>query len=241
MTFFWICFGLLFLYTLACFLAHLVHWVKVKLYPEKTEDPMLGVLDFFDMGTGRVSDSDQTKGKRKRSFGQTVFVQFSLPLVFLTVTYGASMIIVSYSTRPTVSMAETINYQSCIRSAKGAKEKAKCKTPKAQVGKSIAKILDGGKWPWIGGIVLLLCGMVFALIRREQDFSRAKELMSMGLSYAKEGKPIPGWLSSATDSAMAKITNVVVNQGEQKATPTKEAPKTEAEAQSGGGGRVDAA
>ena len=241
MTFFWVCFGLLSLYTLAVSLAHIVHWVKIKLHPKKSEEPMLGVFDFYDMGSGRVSGSDKEDGTRQRSFGQTVFTAFSWPLVFLTVTYGASMVIISYSTRPTVSIAETINYQVCLKKAKNSKEKAKCKAPKAKVGKSVAKLLDGGKWPWIGAIVLFLGGLFFALSRSNQDFKKAERLLEIGLQYAKEGKSMPGHLSSATSSALSKATTAIVSQGEEKATPTQEKPASESEVQNkGSSGRIDA-
>jgi len=244
---------LLMLAALVSFLGSAIHmWIV----PSQRDKPRLGLLDVLDIGIGRLSDSDTTNGQRVRSFGQTVMFWMMLPLVLLVLSHAVGIVIIASSTNPTISLSSVILYGRCLKRAKTPKDRALCKRPSPSKGvKASAKLLDGGMWPWIGAIVLAAMGFAFALIRRTQDFNRAKELGAMYVAATSNGKKVPDFLMTAWSASVTKLSGsagtttssdaVSAAETADSQAQTKqntEKPADEKDVQSGGGGgKIDLA
>lgn len=162
-----------------------------------------GLLDYLDVFLGKVSCSDGVNGTRKRSYGATALVLFSIPLSFLVVAYGVSIIRVPKSRVSTTvvnSSSKCISKRgrervACLRSAKGTK-----KTP---VGAS--KGVGSESWPWIGAIVMFLTGVLISLIRRKQDLDRFLTIADKVIEVQKQGSTAPDLLTDALSASVSKV------------------------------------
>ena len=135
----------------------------------KYHGPKRGILDLLDMLIGRVSDSDTTApGKRKRSWGAT-FMMFCMLPAFLLVL-AVSFQVVYSSVRAPAFVTDHGN------TTKNQKTGTKTRTRSVKVA-SPSNYID---WPIVtlAGLILVI-GVGFALIRHEQDLTRALQIGGM--------------------------------------------------------------
>lgn len=166
----------------------------------------IGLLDKMDMRLGLLSEGSDENGKRRRSFGVTVFFWLCLPGLILILSTSVAQILVAWNTGNTVPLALVISYQSCIKKAQNLKATHLCKLPQVKPGKSIAKgILELGWPPWIFCLALAGIGFAAWLIRDEQ-YLRAFIRLSESLSvYATAGKSPPAALTDALSTVASKL------------------------------------
>ena len=145
-----------------------------------------GLFDRLDVRLGRWSDSDGTDGKRRRSWGATVFFWLCLPSVFLIFCVGVSLVIVSIFGKSSVPKSLLTAYDKCL---KVATKKEACKAPTAT--SSAGKAVDLGWGPWAGSGLLLITGFLLAIWRRKQDFDRFVESAKTLSVFVTHGKDPP--------------------------------------------------
>jgi hypothetical protein len=178
-----------------------------------------GLLDWIDIILGRFSDSDSSQpGKRKRSWGATIMFWCMIPA--FTLVFAKSFQLV-YSTikTPTVSISKNVKKAT----PKGRKGRP-VKVPTASSAKSI---ID---WPIVSlaGLILLV-GVAYSLLRRQQDLDRAIKLGRM-VSEVKHGIAPDGTsngssVSAETSSFLENTLKTVVGQVTGSAPPPD--PKVE--------------
>jgi len=154
---------------------------------KKYEGSKRGLLDLLDILVGRVSDSDSTQpGLRKRSWGATVMLFCLIPAYTLVFAVAFQVV---YSTVRTPAVVSAQNKNTTTATGK----KTRSKSVK------IASPLNYIDWPIIalaGGIMLI--GVGFALVRREQDLTRALQITG-AVAEIKNGTSN---LSAATHTAL---------------------------------------
>lgn len=180
--------------------------------------PSLGLLDRMDLRLGLLSEGSGPDGKRRRSFGVTVFFWLCLPGLILILSTSCAQIIVARNTGNTVPLGLVLSYQSCIKKAKDLGATKLCKLPQIKPGKSIAKgVLELGWPPWIFCLALAGIGFAAWLIRDEQ-YLRAFIRLSESLSvYATAGKAPPAALTDALSSVASKLGTTAPTPGTSEA------------------------
>jgi hypothetical protein len=168
---------------------------------ENTEHQLYeGMLDRLDRRLGRFSDADGAEGKRRRSFGATVFFWLCIPMVFLVATTGLSQVIVAISGKSSVPRSLVKVYERCLKEAKN---KRICKMPVASKGSS-SKI-NLGSWPWLGCGLLVLIGFFCQLMRRKQDYDRFNKTAEVISVFATKKERIPSDLLSTFKGLSEKM------------------------------------
>lgn len=163
---------------------------------KKYKGPKRGILDFLDMMVGRLSDSDTSNpGKRKRSWGATTMFFCMIPAFLLVFAVAFQVVYSSVRTPAIVS-----DHGKTTTSAKSGK---RTRTRSVKVA-GPSNYID---WPIItlAGVILLI-GAAFALIRREQDLTRALQIGGM-VAEVKNGTSN---LSRATHTHLEEtLTNAI--------------------------------
>jgi len=185
---------------------------------KKYDGPKRGILDLLDIIVGRVSDSDSSQpGKRKRSWGATVMFFCMIPA--FTLVFAVAFQVVYSSVRTPAVVSDQGKTTTGSTGKKTKTHKVSIASPPNYIG-----------WPIValaGGILLL--GAAFALIRREQDLTRALQIGGM-VAEVKNGT---SGLSSSThsvleetlQSAISKVTGVETKNGKSDAAkPSETAP-----------------
>lgn len=167
----------------------------------KYTGPKRGILDLLDIVMGRVSDSDSSQpGKRKRSWGATVMFYCMIPAFSLV--FAVTFQVVYSSVRTPAVILDQGKTTSGVAGKKTKTHKVTVAAPPNYIG-----------WPIValaGGILLL--GAAFALIRREQDLTRALQIGGM-VAEVKNGtsglsSTTHNMLEETLQSAISKVSGV---------------------------------
>lgn len=162
-----------------------------------------GFFDRLDVKLGRWSDSDGTNGKRRRSWGATVFFWLCLPMFFLIACVGISLIITSLAGRGNVPKTLMQAYDKCL---KVASKKELCKLPSVTaVTATSSKQVDLGWGPWVGSGLLVVIGFLLSIWRRKQDFDRFVESAKAISVFVQHGKDPPLDVLSAFKGVSEKM------------------------------------
>jgi hypothetical protein len=160
--------------------------------------PTKGLLDYFDIALGRMSDSDSTKpGLRKRSWGTTFLFLCLLPALCLAGAVSISMVMGVWMQRtPIKKKVSTVKKKGSRLSRLRSK---KSSSPALNVK------LDIG-WPPVALVLgILLVGVFFKISRSKEERETAKMLGELYVS-SKTGGVSEDKILPFLQDAMTKVT-----------------------------------
>lgn len=164
-------------------------------------------LTFADPTFLQPTQPDQPKGIFRWINRWPALFWLSIPLSLLVLSAAVAQIIVAASYVPRLPKEVVAAYNKCINLAKTSKDVSYCKPPTAPTS-TAAKAMTPDKWIVIGAIALLIAGVIFSLIRYQQDISRLKEIASVvSVFVSKDAANVPSTLLDVFQSAASKLGN----------------------------------